>query len=276
MDSVQKDLDSIFKERKDNNFGYLYSRTNEDLNSLFNLINVKDKSVLSVLSSSDYLFSSLYKGVREIDTFDINAITYRYYFLRKWLITNGYIDALNVSCKDIFKLISTINPKSSEEKDSVLFWKYYFNLSRSRKDCLYYHDDLFIDIKAKKMIYEDNLNVIVDMLDEYDLQFQHMNICNGYNSDKKYDVIFLSNIMDYNRNNKSRMNNICENLDELLSDDGIIVMSHFSFFSNFNLEINIFSKYFDYIPLDIIDGGVNYYIYKKKKKLYSGIKIKSL
>lgn len=276
MDSVQKDLDSIFKERKDKKFAYLYSRTNEDLNSLFNLINVKDKDVLSVLSSSDYLFSLLYKGVCVIDTFDINAITYRYYFLRKWLIANGYLDAKSLSCKDIFKLISTISPKSSEEKDSILFWKYYFNLSRSRKDCLYYHDDLFIDINAKKIIYEDNLCDVANLLDGYVLKFQHMNICNGYNSDKKYDVIFLSNIMDYNRNNKSKLNDICKNLNSLLNDDGIIVMSHFSFFSNFNLEINIFSKYFDYIPLDIIDSGINYYIYKKKKKLYSGIKIKSL
>lgn len=276
MDSVQKDLDSIFKERKDNNFGYLYSRTNEDLNSLFNLINVKDKNVLSVLSSSDYLFSSLYKEAHKIDTFDINAITYRYYFLRKWLIANGYLDAKNLSCKDIFKLISTINPKSSEEKDSILFWKYYFNLSRSRKDCLYYHDDLFIDINAKKMIYEDNLSDVANMLESYDLGFRHLNICNAYLIDKKYDVIFLSNIMDYNRKYKSRMNYICEYLNNILNDNGIIVLSHFIFFPKFNLENDIFSKYFDYISLDIIDGGVNYYIYKKKKKLYSGIKIKSL
>ena len=114
------------------------------------------------------------------------------------------------------------------------------------------------------------------MLDGYNLKFKHMNICNGLVTNKKYDVIFLSNIMDYNRNNKSRMNDICENLDELLSDNGIIVMSHFKFFSNFNIENDIFSKYFDYIPLDINDNPVSYYIYKKKNKVYGGIKVKSL
>lgn len=276
MASVQSDLDSIFKERKDKNFGYMYSRTNEDLKSLFEIIDVKGKNVLSVLSSSDYLFSSLYQGVSDIDTFDINSITYRYYYLRKWLITNGYLDAKDISCKDIFRLISKINPKSDVEKDSVLFWKYYFNLTNSKRDCLYYHDDLFIDIAAKKVIYEDNLSDVADMLDGYNLKFKHMNICNGLVTNKKYDVIFLSNIMDYNRNNKSKMNDICENLDELLSDNGIIVMSHFKFFSNFNIENDIFSKYFDYIPLDITDSSVSYYVYKKKNKVYGGIKVKSL
>lgn len=125
------------------------------------------------------------------------------------------------------------------------------------------------------MIYEDNLGDVSSILDGYNLQFKHMNVCNGFNSDKKYDVIFLSNIMDYNRNSKSMIIDIRDNLDDLLTDDGIIVMSHFKFFSGFNIEHEVFSNTFDYIPLDITDSSITYYAYKKKKKYYNGAKIKT-
>ena len=276
MNTVQKDLNYIFSDKKKGDFAYLYSRTNEDLKRLFEIIDVRNKNVLSVLSSSDYLFSALYKEAGNIETFDINRITYRYYFLRKWLIQNGYLDAGKVCTQDIFKIISSIKTDNQCEKDSLLFWKYFFNLSRYKKDHLYYYDNLFIDVAAKKMIYEDNLGDVSSILDGYNLQFKHMNVCNGFNSDKKYDVIFLSNIMDYNRNSKSRINDIRDNLDELLTDDGIIVMAHFNFFSGFNIEKDVFNETFDYIPLDITDSSITYYAYKKKKKYYSGVKIKTI
>ena len=81
--------------------------------------------------------------------------------------------------------------------------------------------------------------------------------------------------MDYNRNSKSRINDIRDNLDDLLTDDGIIVMSHFKFFSGFNIEHEVFSNTFDYIPLDITDSSSIYYAYKKKKIYYNGAKIKT-
>ena len=275
MNTVQKDLNYIFSDKKKGDFAYLYSRTNEDLKRLFEIIDVRNKNVLSVLSSSDYLFSALYKEAGNIETFDINRITYRYYFLRKWLIQNGYLDAGKVCTQDIFKIISSIKTDNQCEKDSVLFWKYFFNLSRCKKDHLYYYDNLFIDVAAKKMIYEDNLGDVSSILDGYNLQFKHMNVCNGFNSDKKYDVIFLSNIMDYNRNSKSRIGDIRDNLDDLLTDDGIIVMAHFNFFLGFNIEKDVFNETFDYIPLDITDSSITYYVYKKKKKYYNGVKIKT-
>ena len=72
MNTVQKDLNYIFSDKKKGDFAYLYSRTNEDLKRLFEIIDVRNKNVLSVLSSSDYLFSALYKGAGNIETFDIN------------------------------------------------------------------------------------------------------------------------------------------------------------------------------------------------------------
>ena len=83
MNTIKSDLNYIFNDKKGDTFAYLYSRTNEDLKSLFEIVDVRDKNILSVLSSSDYLFSALFKEAGNIETFDINSITYRYYFLRK-------------------------------------------------------------------------------------------------------------------------------------------------------------------------------------------------
>ncbi len=44
-------------------------------------------------------------------------------------------------------------------------------LSKYNKNRLYYYDNLFIDINASKMIYEDNLNDVADILDDYNLQY---------------------------------------------------------------------------------------------------------
>ena len=133
MNTIKSDLNYIFNDKKGDTFAYLYSRTNEDLKSLFEIIDVRDKNILSVLSSSDYLFSALFKEAGNLETFDINSITYRYYFLRKWLIQNGYVDAGKLCTQDIFKIISSIKTDNQCEKDSVLFVASYFQVGASIK-----------------------------------------------------------------------------------------------------------------------------------------------
>lgn len=73
-------------------FQKIYATTNEDLLILFDKLNINGKDVLTVLSSSDYLYMSYLNKARNVDGFDINPLTERYYYLRKWLINNGVID----------------------------------------------------------------------------------------------------------------------------------------------------------------------------------------
>ena len=71
--------------------GKLYRNTNENLTSLLTNYDFLNKKVLTVLSSSDQLFSCYYLGASNVDTFDINILTYYYFFLRKWSILYGSI-----------------------------------------------------------------------------------------------------------------------------------------------------------------------------------------
>ena len=79
---------------------------------LFNRISLKDKRVLSVLASSDFLFSALDDGATIVDTFDINFLTYRYFYLRKWLLEINELDAYSVSL-DFLKAI--VNSKKDSD-----------------------------------------------------------------------------------------------------------------------------------------------------------------
>ena len=73
--------------------------------------------------------------------------------------------------QDIFKIISSVQTSDQSEMKSILFWKQFFMLSKYNKNRLYYYDNLFIDINASKMIYEDNLNDVADILDDYNLLY---------------------------------------------------------------------------------------------------------
>lgn len=74
MRSLNDDIDyikSILKGENEDEFGFIYSRSNENLVALFNKINVTNKKIYSVLSSADFLFSALAAGANSVDCFDL-------------------------------------------------------------------------------------------------------------------------------------------------------------------------------------------------------------
>ena len=143
-------LDSILNNKNNNKFNFIYSRTNEDLARLFSEIDLKDKDVYPVLSSSDFLFSALVSGAKSVDTFDINSLTYRYYHLRKWLLEYGLIDASGLSINKILNIINQVKPNSQDEKDSIIFRKYYLTEITSH---YFYSKPIFSDIKTYENLH---------------------------------------------------------------------------------------------------------------------------
>lgn len=268
MANLEDDI-NFFNNRRNgiNRFVRLYSRTNEDLQLLFNNIDVKDLNILTVLSSSDYLFSQIYMGAKTIDSFDINSLTYRYYFLRKWLISKGYVDAWKLEEKDLLLIINDIVPKTRDEADSVIFWNYFFKIISRDKLNLYLEDDLFIDICPRTMIYEEDLSKLDESLDNYILNFKKINICDEIKKNKKYDMIFLSNILDYNRDNLYTLKEISYRLHALLNKDGRLILSHFGMFVGMEAEKQIFMENFEYENISSTNAPIFFYQYKKKNDL---------
>ena len=56
------------------NYSKMYFKTNEDLDYISDIINFKNKRVLTVLASSDQLFLARTNMAKRIDTFDKNKL----------------------------------------------------------------------------------------------------------------------------------------------------------------------------------------------------------
>ena len=244
-----------FHSKIDDFHDRLYFNSNEDLDALLSKFDFRDKDILTVLASSDQLFYFYDKGARIVDTFDINKLTFYYYFLRKWIIEykNRYYPRNKITGKMLNNIISKVCVKSEEEERAVSFWKriinsYYTNLIM----------DLFIvddDIKKNE---NSNIKTIKKKLKSTNLNFYNMDITGYIDLDKKYDVIYKSNISDYV--SYSDLVRFRDNLYKLLKDDGIIISSNLSYDIYYPNEFGVFSELFNYKLLDNDMG----FVYTKK------------
>ena len=265
MRTLQEDIDYALVRRHADVFSFLYSRTNEDLELLFNNTDVMNKRVFSVLSSSDYLFSAIDAGASVVDTFDINPLTYRYYHLRKWLLQHGYVDAAKLSYDDLFGIIYYHDLAiSKDEEESEVFWKKYLELFPDEK---LYYTPLFVNVFTPKVNYQMKKRKLVQKLSARELNFRPLDICSEeIELDKKYDLAFISNILDYNRD-KSKLVVARDNLGRILNNGGRVILSRFrSRHSDegINLEERIFASDFYILPLDVpTANGYNYVSYRQ-------------
>ncbi len=267
MANIDRDIiymNSILHSKARDAFYCIYPHSNENLISLFNNLSLEGKDVLSVLSSSDFLFSALASDAKSVDTFDINFLTYRYFYLRKWLLEINELDAYSVSL-DFLKAIVKSKKDSDDidERESSIFWQNY--LEQVKDD--FYDTDIFACAKTIPLIpYRDDCKKISDILRTRKIEFEHANIVtDGINNGKKYDAIYLSNILDYNRY-RARLESLVYNLGDLLNKDGeIICTTLFGAAGLHGLEIPYFKKEYEFAKLVTEPTGkIESYSYIKK------------
>ena len=111
----------------------------------------------------------------------------------------------------------------------------------------------------------------MDKLNSNKLDFEVIDISSdSYNNSKKYDIVYLSNILDLKTANNVK--NVMNNMNKLLKDNGIVVCTNIvnhPYFDLFSEQIKIFSECFEYEILDVELRGiakapVKYYKYTKK------------
>lgn len=272
-------LPKIMNGTLDGDWNEIYSRNTEDLNQIVNRINFRNKEIYSVLSSSDILFYLYLNGAKKVDTFDINSLTYRYYYLRKWLLEDGFLDAEDLGIKEIDSIIKKhIKANDVDEKESALLWQYYLDLKRKKKyfdeRFFYFYDAALFEISEEKFNFpytEDDIKKLLSKLNSSKLNFEVVDILSDtYSNSKKYDIVYLSNILDLRNNNSIK--NAMNNVNKLLKDDGIVLctnmLSH-PYFDLFSEQKEIFSECFNYEELSIELRGiakvpVKYYKYTKR------------
>jgi len=251
-DVIPSEKENIFVEQTNpfNANGPVYAFTNEALNQYMCNYDFSDKSVLASLGSGDFSLNAYLLGANSIDTFDINLYTHYFYQLKKSLILrynyeqfceliknpksifekfDDYKDILDTQSKSFFeRLIKIYNGKFDD-----LLRKMYIDKVGEEKNqwnesnTFATFEELFL-ISSYKNYYlqsKENYNKLKISLKEHiNDPFYFVNIFDFY-TDKKYDIIYLSNIGDYSKNEEEFQNFVLSIREKFLNEGGIIIIA---------------------------------------------------
>lgn len=300
MENIEKSIEEtksyLFGKIKTNpNHAKVWYGTTENIKDYFNQLNWQDvNKVLTVCSSGDHIFNLINKGIKEIDTFDINPLTYYYLNLRMaMMIELSYKNFIEYLADLSFGIKKREYEKFLKIKDSI------------RKPYDYYWDEIFKEnilskeqsfTEARTVIGKLCTNFIPEQLsrqsnlyysseEEYEKAKENLNDCKidfkccdirdiPKNFSSKYDKILLSNISDYlELNSNKEFNDIIVNkLAPLLNDKGEIIAAYiFHYIANkekrgicFNhigdYNDSIFEKDYELLEVNNIDenGWIEY------------------
>lgn len=235
-----------------------YMWTNEKM-SLYPKDNYKGKNVLTVTSSADHILSAVLNGADNIDAFDINLYSKYISALKIAMIRkydydgfSNFINSFNktgrfdLNCK---KTNFIYEVEKYLTKDEMNFWVCYQRLIFQKKinfdDIIYLSGDFRNNLYYERKIYEDlkeklkNVNINYFDSDISDIK-KHTN--------KTYDVIFLSNILEYviPSNTKvsiDRYNKLIKTLDSILNIGGVLYGYIFSDDNNYKLYLQDKEKF---------------------------------
>jgi len=268
MSSVLKDIFNLQKvlnnDDQVDNYGNIYFHSNERLKDIFSSIDVKDKNVLTVLASGDQTFYLYDNGAKKVDMYDVNKLAIHYYYLRTWIIK--YMNVFypkNFDVKFIKKIVNKVKPKSMDEKKSLRFWK-LFILFFNNDDL----DDLFCYSENPDLNRIDDLSRIRKGIRNNKINFFNIDMSGQIDIPNKYHIIFTSNIADYISHDEQSFKLYRDNIDSLLTDDGIVVCSNVLRGRASILEKEIFLEKFNLEELPYVENnnftGAPGYVYKKK------------
>lgn len=268
MDITRKNImytNFVIKGKQVDNYSKIYFASNEKLDKIFSNVDIKDKNVLTVLGSGDQAFHLYNRGARHVDVFDKNKLTLFYYYLRRWVIQylNTFYPETNLRNIYIKKLLKKVEPRTIEELDAYNYWSEYINFFEA-----FNTEKLLL----KSFNYSSNeisdLSIIKKKIEEDDFSFYDFDISGDISLDKKYDIIYKSNISDHIAKEKAIFEKYRDNLYDLLEDDGVIVSSNVVFKEPSNIERVVFSEKFDFqmFPgyIHSLNDPSRGYVYKKK------------
>ena len=185
----------------------IYKSSNEKLSNINKYLKERENS-LTVISSGDQIINSILEGTINIDVFDISRFPKYFLFLKlaaiKSLSKEEYIDfffespTTSEKYDDLYDLI-----RQDLNKEIKKFWDSLFN-------CFDWYDiynsTLFSsEFMSKKLIIEENqyleeenYNKLKNMIDGVNINIYNGNILELNNLfSKEYDIIYLSNIINY-------------------------------------------------------------------------------
>ena len=238
----------------------IYPEVNEDLVDIYLDLDFEDKDVLSVVSSSDQIYTPKILGARHVDGFDRNRLTKYYYYMRRWAIKYnkqiypyGLIDG---NRKYLYDLLTKVKASSKSETNALNFWIDLYNKDVKIEN-LFYEDT----VNVGQTLFSDNIRYIKDVSSD-DLRFYNLNMFEKFDTDKTYDYVMMSNIIEYAHGDINTLKTVRNNLYNLLNKDGKVICSRLmNKRCGFNEEeLSTFGELFDIYDYGCEEG----YTYTKK------------
>ena len=197
----------------------IYYQTTEDLIIPYIDVDFYNKEVLSVLASSDHIFTARYLEAKKVDAFDINHLALYYFYLRIWSIK--YMNTLYppILEDDTFleKLLPKVKPSTEMEK--VALWFYQKHLENGTKFFYLFNR---VDKQPPGRTLFTKPEELQDCLDS-NLTFYNIDLFTRFNLTSTYDILLISNILDWARNDTTRLQIAAENISKLLKRDGAVI-----------------------------------------------------
>lgn len=215
----QKRITNVFEPFSKYSKGYLW--TNENIKEYINKKYISEyNSALSVTASGDHLFNLILNNVLNIDTFDTNTLTeYNVLGLKKALIEkfkyNDFLTICELIANNMLTLVETTylikDLLPLMDKKYRKYWQkiseYNYQLQKNNDEYLDLFAMLFINITEKNkfirrnsyLMGKDNYDKFKENMMRANINFYCTNAINILDTfpNQKYDVILLSNILDY-------------------------------------------------------------------------------
>ena len=232
----------VFENQK---YSSVYMFATENVCGVVNCLNVSNKDILTASASGDHIFNMLLIGAKNIAAYDINIYAkYFYYFKEAAIKVLNYNEFLEFFFLKLFSFKSKVFDNkiffnrilpNIKDESSKVFWNTLFKRYSGFE---LYTSSLFFTNCYSKNTYikcndylknEDNYKDLQKKLLTFEYEFYWVDIFNDLSNipDKKYDIIYLSNILDRLRekdkiSNVRRIKEIIEKLKKYLVPNGIL------------------------------------------------------
>ena len=265
FDNLQRDIELAFEllyTRQSVDDFKLYPWSNEGIHKYYKYYDLKDKDVLCITGSGDHALFAANNGAKEIDCLDKNPLC-KYYLALKIALILAYDEKnffRHFSSKKNKILITEINLdeiKPYLDENVYIFWKEIISSKIFKKNKRMFRDDGSpTKFKMDYQKLKENLSKV--KINYYDGDLKNYLITTS----KKYDVIFLSNVLEWECCSKEE---ILSNSQKVLNDNGVVYDTYIK--RNFkddnlysNLEAMIATE-FSIPSINFTEKGV--YVYRK-------------
>ena len=268
-------------------FQRVYFQANENIDDYLKLTDYSTKeTALCVAGSGDQAFSLISKGIRKVELFDINklteymiiglkkAIILKYDYSKYFKIMYMFIDS-KINFREIYNIINGLIPYMEEKYQN--FWLEiinYYKMLQLKENTNYNlikmlsltNVEQLIKNNASYLNSKEDYELLRSNLDKCLISFKYANALNLKNEFKdKYDLILLSNILDYfhiywgSNWPIAYLENYVNGLEGMLQEKGVLYI-HYAFtpyiwprvFNSTNIKINNLPASFEVKEIDNI------------------------